>query len=118
MTVAKRIAPRSAGRESDTLGSARNRKLRPKGKSRAGLWIGLMALLFLESLVYAWCRVQCVNTGFAIDHETSRHQALLRERSTLKIELARLKSPGRIETIARTRLGLISPQAQQTMRRP
>jgi hypothetical protein len=32
-----------------------------------------------------------------------------------EIELARLKSPERIETIARTRLGLVMPDAQQTV---
>jgi cell division protein FtsL len=72
-----------------------------------------MAFFFVEALFYAWCRVQCVNAGYGIDRQTRRHQALLKERNTMKIELARLKSPERIETIARTRLGLVMPDGQQ-----
>ena len=96
----------------------RNRRRRPPGKVMTGLWIALMALFFVEALFYAWCRVQCVNAGYDIDRETRRHQALLKERNTMRIELARLKSPERIETIARTRLGLVMPDAQRTVTLP
>ena len=96
----------------------RNRKLRPPRKTMTGLWIVLMAFFFVEALFYAWCRVQCVNAGYGIDRQTRRHQALLKERNTMKIELARLKSPERIETIARTRLGLVMPDVQQTVTLP
>ncbi len=95
--------------------ATKNRRLRPPRKTMTGLWIALMVLFFMEALFYAWCRVQCVNAGYGIDRETRRHQALLKERNTLKIELARLKSPERIKTIARTRLGLGMPDAQQTV---
>ena len=97
---------------------ARNRKVRPPKKNQVGLWIVLMSLLFLETLFYAWCRVQCVNTGYGIDRETRRYQALVKERNTLRIELERLKSPQRIETIARTRLGLVRPDSHQTVTLP
>lgn len=39
----------------------------------------------------------------------------MRDRNALKIEWARLKSPERIETIARMRLGLEMPGLKQTM---
>jgi cell division protein FtsL len=77
-----------------------------------------MVLFFVEALFYVWCRVQCVNAGYGIDRETRRHQTLLKERNTLRIEMARLKSPERIRTIARTRLGLVMPNAQQTVKLP
>lgn len=96
----------------------KNRRLPPPRKTMTGLWIVLMALFFVEALSYAWCRVQCVNAGYGIDGQTRRHQALIKERNTLKIELARLKSPERIETIARTRLGLVMPDARQTVTLP
>lgn len=113
-TVPRR--PKSRGR--DGQDATRNRRVRPRGKTMTGLWIVLMALFFVEALFYAWCRVQCVNAGYGIDQETGRHQALLKERNTLKIELARLNSPERIETIARTRLGLVMSDAQQTVTIP
>ena len=95
--------------------SAKNRKVRPPRKIKTSLWIVLMAFFFAEALLYAWCRVQCVNAGYGIERETRRRQTLLKERNTLKIELARLKSPERIETIARTRLDLIMPNSEQTV---
>ncbi|MCB2148545.1 MAG: cell division protein FtsL [Deltaproteobacteria bacterium] len=109
------VRPRTENRRSGGQDSTRNRKLQPPRKTMTGLWIVLMVLFFVEALFYAWCRVQCVNAGYGIDSENRRHQALLKERNTLKIELARLKSPERIETIARTRLGLVMPNAQQTV---
>ena len=99
-------------------GGARNRRLGPRPRLWTGVWVLLMGLFFLESLFYAWCRVQCNNAGFGIDRETRRYQALVKERNTLKVELARLKSPERIEIIARTRLGLAMPDARQTMTLP
>jgi len=113
--ASKTFHPRIENRERGGQGSTSNRRLRPQRKTMTGLWIVLMVLFFVEALFYAWCRVQCVNAGYGIDRETRRHQALLKERNTLRIELARLKSPERIETIARTRLGLVMPNAQQTM---
>ncbi|WP_319524159.1 hypothetical protein [uncultured Desulfosarcina sp.] len=97
---------------------SKNRRVRPARTAMTGVWIALMALFFLQGLFYVWCRVQCVNTGYAIEKEKSRHETLIKVRSTLNIELARLKSPERIETIARTRLGLIMPDAQRTVTLP
>ena len=102
----------------DAQNSTGNRRLRPPRSRMTGLWIVLMGLFFVEALFYAWCRVQCVNAGYGIDRETRQHQALLKEGNTLRIEMARLKSPERIETIARTRLGLVMPDAQQTVTLP
>ena len=116
MAVARKtVRPRTENRGRGGQGSASNRRLRPPKKTMTGLWIVLMVLFFVEALFYAWCRVQCVNAGYGIDKENSRHQVLLKERNTLRIELARLKSPERIETIARTRLGMVMPDVQQTV---
>ncbi len=109
----KTVRPRTENRRGQD--STGNRRIKPPRKTMTGLWIVLMVLFFVEALFYAWCRVQCVNAGYGIDRENSRHQALLKERNTLRIELARLKSPERIETIARKRLGLVMPDVQQTV---
>jgi cell division protein FtsL len=111
----KTVRPRTENRRRRGQDSTGNRRLTPPRKTMTGLWIVLMVLFFAEALFYAWCRVQCVTAGYDIDRENSRYQALLKERNTLRIELARLKSPERIETIARTRLGLVMPDVQQTV---
>ncbi len=96
----------------------RNRKVGPPRRGNTWVWIMVIVLFFGQALFYAWCRVQSVNAGYGIDKETRRRQALTRERNTLNIELARLKSPERIETIARTRLGLVMPDAKQRITLP
>ena len=116
--ASKTVRSRTELRGIGSQGNTRNRRLRPPRKTMTGLWIVLMVLFFVEALFYAWCRVQCVNAGYGIDRETRRRQALLKERNTLNIELARLKSPERIETIARTRLGLVMPDVQQKVMLP
>lgn len=96
-------------------GGRPNRKLRPELGRYALIWMVLMAAFFAESLGYVWCRVQCVHTAFVIDKETRRHQELVRTRNLLKVEHAVLKSPERIEAIAREKLELVRPSAEQTV---
>jgi len=119
MTAAVKCAARPRVRDVEK-GSAhsKNRRVRPQRKAMTGVWIAVMALFFMQGLFYVWCRVQCTNAGYAIEQEKNREETLLKVRRTLNIELARLKSPERIETIARTRLGLIMPDAQRTVTLP
>jgi cell division protein FtsL len=112
-------APQQRGRQVEKRAVVgKNRKVKPPRKTHTGLWIILMAFLFAEALLYAWCRVQCVNAGYGIDREMRRQEALLRQRNALNVELARLKSPERIEAIARTRLGLVMPDSHQRVMIP
>ncbi|UCE51945.1 MAG: cell division protein FtsL [Desulfobacterales bacterium] len=80
----------------------RNPKILVTGFMLMGLFIG-------ELLFYTWCRVQSVQIKYEISQETQRHQNLAALRDNLKIELAHLKSPQRIATIAKNQLGLIKP---------
>lgn len=109
------VKSKSAGA---TRRSAGNRKVKPRRKTNAGLWIVVMVLLFAETLLYVWCRMQCFNTGIAIDEAQRTQEALSNQRKTLNIELARLRSPERIEAIARTRLGLVMPDSHQRVMLP
>ncbi|PID40784.1 MAG: hypothetical protein CR984_01460 [Proteobacteria bacterium] len=95
--------------------STSNRKVRKPSKAVTGLWIALMLLFFVEGLFYTWCRIQCLTVGYGIDDEISRYRTLITARNNLRIELARLKAPARIEAIARTRLGMVMPDSQQTV---
>jgi cell division protein FtsB len=79
------------------------------------IWICLMALFLGELLLYTWCRVQCVRVGYAISAQHNIQQRLLMRRNRLKIELAHLKSPERIESIARRKMGLTAPRPEQVI---
>jgi cell division protein FtsL len=72
-----------------------------------------MFLFLIELLFYAWVRVQCTNSGYAMAEETKKQQALIALQNNLKIELARLKAPERIARIARNQLGLDVPKSEQ-----
>jgi cell division protein FtsL len=73
----------------------------------------LMTIFIGELLFFTWCRVQTIGTGYEISKETQRHQDLINFQNTLKVELARLKSPERIANIAKNQLGLITPTPEQ-----
>ncbi|MBW2468921.1 MAG: cell division protein FtsL, partial [Deltaproteobacteria bacterium] len=73
----------------------------------------IMGLFIAELLFYTWCRVQSIQTRYEISELKDRQQQLVAHRDSLKIELARLKSPKRIAEIAEQQLGLITPTSKQ-----
>lgn len=73
----------------------------------------IMGLFIAELLFYTWCRVQCVQTRYEISELKVSQQRLAAHQDSLKIELARLKSPKRIAKIAKQQLGLIAPTSKQ-----
>lgn len=74
----------------------------------AGLFI-----LFAEVFVYTWCKVQVVNTQYAIADLRREAQKMQFAQDNLKIELARLRSPERIAAYARENRGLTMPAVGQ-----
>lgn len=74
------------------------------------------AFMFIGVLfIYLWCRLVVVNTGYEISKANSARDGLIEENRRLRIELVALKSPERIERIAREELNLARPQAGQTV---
>jgi len=93
-----------------------NRKIvRGPGRNLTAVWVLLLVLFIAELFFYAWCRMQCVQAGYLIAAENSKNQELKSLQNSLKIELARLKAPERITQIARKRLKLELPEAQQVI---
>ena len=79
------------------------------------LWMAVMAVFIGELLFYTWCRVQNVRHGYDISRETQNQKQLMAYQNSLKIELARLKSPDRIARIAKQQLGLMMPTTENTI---
>ncbi len=75
----------------------------------------IMGFFLVELLFYTWCRVQYTRVGYEISDGMNQQQRLLTLQQNLKIELARLKSPDRIESIARRKLHLTTPTPEQVM---
>jgi hypothetical protein len=82
------------------------------------VWALVLMVFMGELLLYTWCRVQCVNAGYAISVETRRQQSLKALQNNLKIELAHLKAPENLSRIARLKLGLGMPEAHQIISVP
>ncbi|MCD6487083.1 MAG: cell division protein FtsL [Syntrophobacterales bacterium] len=76
----------------------------------------LIALIFMAvALVYVWFRISITKIDYRIAEEMHRGDTLMEENRKLKIEVATLKSPHRIESIARTKLGMCYPERDQVI---
>ena len=74
---------------------------------RAFTAVALVAAVMVGSaLFYVWSRLQVVSWGYRISQATAREEELRQANRELRIEAASLRSPGRIEAIARKELGL------------
>jgi len=80
--------------------------------------MAFMAAFILELFVYTWCRVQCTRAGYDITNAQNCQQQLVTTKNSLKIELARLKSPERIARKAREDLNLVMPTSKQMVVMP
>jgi cell division protein FtsL len=96
----------------------RKKQRKRQSPKMLALWLVLMGLFIGELLFYTWSRVQCVQIKYDIAKETKRQRQLIALQDNLKIELANLKSPQRIATIARDQLGLITPTTKQMVSIP
>ncbi len=89
------------------------------GKKREG-WkvvrlIAVALLVMATALTYVWFRTSITSIDYLIAGEMHRRDALLEENRKLKVEIATLKSPGRIESIARAKLGMRYPERDQVV---
>jgi cell division protein FtsL len=64
-------------------------------------------------LIHVWLRLQVVKTGYVLSSASKLQSHLEQENRELKIELATMTSPDRLESLARRRLGLVQPEKGQ-----
>ena len=67
------------------------------------------------ALIHVWLRLQVVRMGYLLSTTTKLQSQLEQENRELKLELATLSSPKRLEEMARTRLGLKEPEKGQVV---
>lgn len=75
------------------------------------LVLGLVAL----TLLHVWLRLQVVYMGYVLSTTTKLQNQLEQENRQLKVEIATLTSPERLQAMARSRLGLMPPQKGQVI---
>jgi cell division protein FtsL len=77
--------------------------------------LGLGVLVFLFVLLFAWQHFQCVRYGYQIETFKAERAMLEEQNHQLRLEQAALADPERIDTLARTRLGMVLPKPQQVI---
>ncbi len=78
-------------------------------------WAGLTALLAAGVLLYAWQHFQCIQLGYRIEELKAEREQAAQMNLQLKLEAAALRSPMRIDAIARRELGLTVPLPGQVV---
>jgi cell division protein FtsL len=105
--VYKRIAVGVAGQE-------QAREAGPREVSRQLVLAAVgIALVLIGSLFYVWYHQRIISLGYEISKAAQEEQDLLQANKKMRIELAALKSPGRIERMAQQELGFGKPQKEQ-----
>ena len=75
------------------------------------LGLGLVAM----ALLHVWLRLQVVHLGYVLSTRSKLQSQLEQENRELKVELATLTSPGRLEAMVRARLGMVEPARAQVV---
>jgi len=83
-----------------------------KGVKYFPLILGAFVLMGV-ALVYVWSHLRMTGLDYKIAEEMNRKEQLLEEQRKLKVEVATLKSPSRIETIVKEKLQMTYPQREQ-----
>jgi len=77
--------------------------------------IFLVACLVSLALAHVWLRLQVVQLGYILSTTSKLQGQLEQVNRELKLELATLTSPDRLEELARSRLGLRAPEQGQVV---
>ena len=111
--ISKRIAVLTPGREREDEGATPAAE--SKEVNRNLVFVVLVgALVFIGcSLFYVWSHNRIISLGYETSEAAREEQALQQENNRLRLELASLKAPGRIERMAQKELGLAPPQKEQ-----
>jgi len=78
-------------------------------------WIFIVSLLLAVALIYVWSHIHMTELEYQLARELTTQEELLEEQKKLKLELATLKSPQRIESIAINKLQMSYPQRKQVI---
>jgi len=72
-------------------------------------------VLMATALIYVWSHLHFTELNYQMAEEMSTKNSLLEENRGLKVEYATLKSPQRIEAIARAKLKMHYPEREQVI---
>lgn len=77
--------------------------------------LAILAILTTASIFHVWSRVRVVELNLQLGESRKQIREMQQEHSRLKLEVASLKTPARIELLAHQELGLALPTNQQVV---
>jgi cell division protein FtsL len=99
-----------------SLDNSRLVKVEDPKRSREMKQFGFaLACLFLLVMTYTWQHFRAIEYGYKVESLKSQRDGLMDENRALRLEQASLRSPDRIDQLAR-QLGMQPPQAGQIIR--
>jgi cell division protein FtsL len=78
-------------------------------------FIFVTLVLMAVALVYVWSHIRMTELEYMVAEEMSIKENLLEEQRKLNVEIATLKSPQRIEAIAKNKLQMSYPAREQVI---
>ena len=107
------VFSRGAFIHTDVLGQQIVKERSVAWKQEFKHYVLIVSALVFFSLLFVWSRIGVVQVGYEISHANKVYQNLNKENQRLRVEVASLKSPSRIEEIAKSRLDLMHPTPEQ-----
>jgi cell division protein FtsL len=75
----------------------------------------VMVMITIVSIFHVWSRVRVLELGVKVTEATRVLKDQQQENNRLRLEVASLKTPGRIEALAKGELGMALPTNQQVV---
>jgi cell division protein FtsL len=94
-------------------GDAQPIQAKPRLKYSVFLFVAFV--LMVVAITYVWSHVQMTKLEYQVADEMTTKEQLLEEQRKLKLELATLKSPQRIEAVVKRSLNLSYPDKDQVI---
>ena len=91
------------------------RNIDRRGLSNFGATALACALVAAAMLLHAWVRTRVTEQGYRLSRLSAEYRELTREHETLQIHAAELRSPQRIEELARIRLNMGPPSTDRVV---
>lgn len=81
--------------------------------SACGRQLLVAGIVAAALLAYSWQRYECLRLSYQYEHVKQSESQAAELNRELRVELATLRSPARIDLLARDRLGMTVPQPAQ-----
>jgi len=79
-------------------------------------FVALVMALLGVGLFNVWLSGRYIRTGYRVSAALEEKRTLQKEQELLRTEILTLRSPSRIDTIARTQLGMVPAQMDRVIR--